>query len=201
MIAAERARLADALAGLPADDWDRPSLCGEWSVREVVAHIIATASMTPPRFFGKLAASGFSFQRMVRREIDALTAQHGDEALVDLLRARVDARTAPPGPTTSWLGETIVHGEDVFRARGGYLDHPVAYVLAVADFYKGSNLLIGAKKRIEGVTLRATDADWWHGSGPVAEGRAIAIVLAMTGRKVALEDLSGEGVGILRSRD
>ena len=150
MIAAERTRLADALAGLPAEDWDRPSLCGEWSVREVVAHVIATASTTPPAFFGKLAGSGFSLQRMVRKEIDRLAAQNGDEALVGLLRARVDARTAPPGPTPSWLGEAIVHGEDVFRALGGYLDHPVAHVLAVANFYQGSNLLIGAKKRIDG---------------------------------------------------
>jgi hypothetical protein len=72
--------------------------------------------------------------------------------------------------------------------------------LAVADFYKNSNLLIGTKNRIAGVTLRATDADWRHGSGPEASGPAIALVLAMTGRKSALDDLSGDGVTTLRER-
>jgi hypothetical protein len=74
-------------------------------------------------------------------------------------------------------------------------------VIAVADFYKNSNLLIGAKNRIDGVTLRATDVEWRHGSGPEVNGPAIALVMAMTGRKAALDDLTGEGVALLRARD
>jgi uncharacterized protein (TIGR03083 family) len=120
--------------------------------------------------------------------------------LVDLYRSLVDARSAPPGPAPSWLGETIVHGEDIFRSLGRYRDHPVDHVIAVADFYKGSNLLIGSKNRIAGITMKATDADWSHGSGPEVSGPAIALLMAMTGRKAALDDLSGEGVAVLRSR-
>jgi hypothetical protein len=73
-------------------------------------------------------------------------------------------------------------------------------VVAVADFYKGSNLLIGAKKRIEGVTLKATDTDWSHGSGPEASGPMLSLVMAMTGRRAALDDLAGPGVDTLRRR-
>jgi hypothetical protein len=40
----------------------------------------------------------------------------------------------------------------------------------VADFYAGSNMLIGAKNRITGLKLRATDAAWSHGDGPEAAG-------------------------------
>jgi hypothetical protein len=93
-----------------------------------------------------------------------------------------------------------VHGEDVVRALGPYRDHPIEHVVAVADFYKNSNLLIGTKNRIAGITLRATDAHWRHGTGPEASGPAIALVLAMTGRKAALDDLSGDGVTTLRER-
>ena len=118
---------------------------------------------------------------------------------MSLYRSRVDARTAPPGPATSWLGETIVHGEDIFRALDGYREHPTGHVTAVAEFYAGSNLLIGAKNRIAGVRLRATDADWGHGTGPEAAGPAIALVMAMTGRKPALDDLT-VGVAVLRDR-
>ena len=200
MIRAERAPLVDALAALPVADWDKPSLCGEWTVREVVAHMIATAGMTPPAFFVALAGSGFRFGAMANKKIRQTIDGRSDKDLVELFRSRIDARTAPPGPTLSWLGETIVHGEDVFRSLGGYRDHPVDHVLAVADFYKNSNLIIGAKKRIDGVTLRATDADWAHGTGPEASGPAIALVLAMTGRRAALDDLTGEGVAVLRGR-
>jgi len=201
MIKAERATLVDALDKLPEADWDKPSLCTGWTVREVVAHMIATATMTPPKFFGKLIGSGFNFQKLTRRDIAAITAGRTDAQLVDLLRSRIDSRTSPPGPAPSWLGETIVHGEDIFRALGGYREHPVEHVVAVADFYKNSNLLIGAKNRISGVTLRATDTDWRHGTGPEVSGPILALVLAMTGRKVALDDLTGAGVDTLRGRD
>jgi uncharacterized protein (TIGR03083 family) len=200
MISAERASLADALAGLPEDAWDRPSLCDGWTVRQVAGHLIATAEMTPPRFFLKMLGSGFNFQSMAAKDIAAVTTGRTASDLVTRYRSRVDARSAPPGPATSWLGETIVHGEDIFRALGTYRDHPTAHLVAVADFYKGSNLLIGAKNRIDGVTLRATDAEWRHGSGPEASGPMVALVLAMTGRKAALDDLTGEGVGVLRGK-
>ena len=70
----------------------------------------------------------------------------------------------------------------------------------MADFYKGSNLLIGSKRRIAGLTLRATDADWITGAGPEVSGPIVSLVMAMTGRKVADDDLTGEGVATLRSR-
>jgi uncharacterized protein (TIGR03083 family) len=200
MIRDERASLADALATLPDSDWDRPSLCPGWRVRDVVGHLISTASLTPPGFLLALATSGFRFGAMTTKNIRTVTANRANNELVDLYRARVDARSAPPGPTASWLGETIVHGEDIFRAVRGYREHPVDHVIAVADFYRTSNLLIGAKNRIAGVRLRMTDAAWQHGDGPEASGPAIAILLTMTGRKAALDDLTGAGVAVLRDR-
>jgi uncharacterized protein (TIGR03083 family) len=137
---------------------------------------------------------------MTRRGIEQIATGATNADLVTALRARVDARAAPPGPAPSWLGETVVHGEDIFRALGSYRDHPVEHVVAVADFYKNSNLLIGAKNRIAGVTLKATDTDWTHGSGPEADGPILALVMAMTGRKAALDDLTGDGVALLRQR-
>jgi uncharacterized protein (TIGR03083 family) len=200
MIKAERATLVDALAALPASDWDRPSLLPRWTVRDVVAHMIATAQMTPPMFFVRLAGSGFRFHAMSDKNIANVKAGRSDQQLVELYRSLIGATSAPPGPSLSWLGETIVHGEDVFRSLGGYRPHPVEDVTAVGDFYAGSNLLIGAKNRVTGLTLRATDTDWSHGTGPEVSGPAIALVMAMCGRKVALDDLSGPGVDALRQR-
>jgi hypothetical protein len=60
--------------------------------------------------------------------------------------------------------------------------------------------VIGAKDRIAGLTLRASDADWSHGAGPTVTGPVIALVMAMTGRKQVLDDLAGDGVAVLRKR-
>lgn len=70
----------------------------------------------------------------------------------------------------------------------------------MADFYKKSNLLIGGKKRVTGLTLRATDIDWATGSGPEVTGPAASLVIGIAGRKAALDDLSGEGLATLRTR-
>jgi hypothetical protein len=48
--------------------------------------------------------------------------------------------------------------------------------------------------------LRATDAEWSSGRGPEVAGRVMAIVMTMTGRTVALDELDGEGVETLRAR-
>lgn len=200
MIRAERAALADALSTLDEDAFAAPSLCPGWTVRDVTGHLIATAELNPPRFFGAIISNGFNFGAMTTKAINQVTEGATGADLVSRYRSRVDSRNAPPGPAPSWLGETIVHGEDIFRALGTYRDHPADHLVAVARFYQGSNLLIGAKRRIEGVTLQATDADYRHGTGPELTGPLVALVMAMTGRTVALDDLSGDGVDVLRGR-
>ena len=65
---------------------------------------------------------------------------------------------------------------------------------------KGSNLIIGFKRRIVGLPLHATDTDWSDDSGPAVSGPILALMLAMTGRKTAASQLSGEGVALLQGR-
>jgi len=108
--------------------------------------------------------------------------------------------TAPPGPVDSWIGEVVVHGADIRRPLGLAYKPPVSTTRQVADFYKNSNLLIGAKSRIVGVRLLASDSDWTHGSGPEVCGPILSLVQAMTGRVIAIYDLSGEGVSTLLAR-
>ncbi len=93
-----------------------------------------------------------------------------------------------------------MHGEDARRPLGIHHAYNPEALRLVADFYKGSNTLIGAKNRIAGVTLKATDQDWTHGSGPLVEGPMLSIVVAMTGRGSHVGDLTGPGIDTLRSR-
>lgn len=195
----ERTTLAAHLAELPATAWGTPSLCQDWSVQDVLGHIVSTAKMTPPRFFAKFAGSGFRFGVMANREIARETAAGPGTTLAEL-RAHAGDSTAPPGPVTSWLGEIIVHGTDIRWPLGIDHDYPVDALIRVAEFYRGSNALIGAKNRIAGVTLTATDTEWTTGTGPEVTGSLHALVMAMTGRRAALSRLSGDGLAVLTPR-
>ena len=198
-IQAERAALADDLEGITDAQWDTPSLCEGWSVRDVVAHMTATTRISPVWFFPKLVSNGFSLKKMQARDITVERGASPKETL-SRFRSRVGSTTHPPGPNDTWLGETIVHAEDVRRPLGLAHSYPPAATVRVADFYKGSNLVIGAKKRVAGLRLRATDTDWVHGDGPEVAGPIVALVMAMAGRKAAIADLTGDGVAELSSR-
>jgi hypothetical protein len=54
--------------------------------------------------------------------------------------------------------------------------------------------------RTDGLRFRATDQDWSHGQGPEITGPSEALALAIGGRRVALDDLAGPGVPVLRGR-
>jgi len=199
VIHAERQALADDLAGLTDEQWNAPSLCAGWTVHDVLGHMVSTARMTPPRFLGHFAGAGFNFDRMVAKDIATETAG-GPAATLAAFREVTSRTTAPPGPVDAMLGELMVHPEDIRRPLGIAHDYPIDAVVRTLDFFKKSNLIIGSKSRVAGVRLRATDADWSYGDGPEAAGPAHALLMAMTGRKAALADLSGDGVAVLSAR-
>lgn len=198
-IHAERKALADDLAGLKDEQWQTPSLCVGWSVHDMLGHMVATAKMSPPRFIGRFVGSGFNFDKMANKDIKAETA-NGPAGTLAELNAHLNDTSAPPGPIDAMLGEALIHTEDIRRPLGIKHEYPLDATVRTLDFFKKSNLLIGAKNRIAGVTLKATDTTWSHGSGPEASGPAHSLLMAMTGRKSALDDLSGPGVDVLRSR-
>jgi len=195
----ERRALLKDLEPLTAEQWSTPSLCEGWTVRDVLGHMVATAKKTPPKFFAGLVGSGFRFNAMAAKDV-ARETEGGPAETLGRFREVLDRTSSPPGPKTTWVGEVVVHGEDIRRPLGIRHTYSSDALTSVADFYKGSNLLIGAKNRIAGLTLQATDADWSTGSGPVVTGPMLSLVMAMVGRKPALDDLSGEGLATLRER-
>jgi uncharacterized protein (TIGR03083 family) len=197
MLAAERSALVEYLPTLSEADWKLSSPCPGWSVRDQVAHIVAGANTTPLTFGPSLAVSGFSFDKLavrgIRQQRDLSSTQ-----LTTALRARVHARTLPG---SAYLGEVFVHGEDVRRAVGAPPgDHPGAHLLAVAEYYKKTGRPVRGKTRIEGLKLTATDVTWTTGSGPEVRGPLVLLIMAMCGRRFAVDDLSGPGTDLLGSR-
>jgi uncharacterized protein (TIGR03083 family) len=195
----ERQALATDLDDISDESWTIPSLCGEWTVRDVLAHMTATGKISGPQFFVKLAASGLSLKKLQTKDISVERGTSPSDTLTRF-KENINSTSGPPGPAETMLGETIVHSEDIRRPLGLTHTYSSEAVVRVADFYKGSNLIIGTKKRIAGLNLQATDLDWQHGSGPTVSGPLLALLLAMTGRKAALDDLSGDGIATLRGR-
>ena len=198
-IAAERGALAEDLANLTPAQWDTPSLCSGWTVRDIVAHLSATASLNPGTFFFNMAKAGFNFDKFANGQIDKHRGPDPAATLSEF-RGLQNSTSAPPGPKTSWLGEVVVHGEDLRRPLGISHPYPPDAVREVIDFYKGSNMLIGSKKRVARLALKATDDKWQHGEGEAVEGPLLSLLLAMTGRAAACDDLVGPGVPTLRNR-
>ena len=195
----ERKALAADLRGRTGEDRTTASLCSQWTVRDVVAHMTATAKISPASFFPRLIGSGFSLTRLQKKDIAANRGSSPSEAL-SLFESVITSEKGPPGPPETNLGETLVHANDIRRALGIPHDYPTDAVTTIADFYKRSNLIIGSKRRVTGVTLKATDVEWSNGSGPEVSGSIMTLVMAMTGRKQVLDELAGDGVAVLRQR-
>jgi uncharacterized protein (TIGR03083 family) len=196
---AERKALAADLEGLGDAGWGTVSLCPEWTVRDVVAHMTATSRLSSAQFFPRLVASGFSLKRLQAKDIATEKGSSPADTLARF-RAQVDSTGRPPGPVDTMLGEVIVHSADVRRPLGIAHDYPPEAAAQAADFYRGSNLIIGGKRRAAGLRWRATDTDWERGDGPAVCGPVLSLLLAIAGRKAVLDDLSGDGVATLRSR-
>jgi uncharacterized protein (TIGR03083 family) len=198
-IHSERAQMAETWDTMSTQQWAAQSWCQGWTVQDTAGHIVAAAEQTPVNFYKEMASAGFRFNVFTDRGARHLAAIGPDE-LVRRLRARTSTTNHPPAPVMAMLGEIVVHGQDIRRPLG--LDHqpPEAALVAIADSWKNSNILIGSKRRIAGLRLEATDAGWSHGDGPEVSGPLIALILAMTGRKAAHTELKGEGVAELARR-
>lgn len=199
-IHSERAELAQTWTELSSEQWAAASWCDGWSVQDTAGHVLAAAEQTPGNFYKELISAGFKFDVFTDRAARRLGAIGPDE-LVRRLRARTSTTNHPPAPVLAMLGEIVVHGQDIRRPLGLEHSSPEAALVAVADSWKNSNLLIGSKRRIAGLRLRATDAQWSHGDGPEVSGPLGSLVMAMTGRKAVHPDLSGDGVAVLAGRD
>jgi uncharacterized protein (TIGR03083 family) len=199
LIHAERAALAADLADLTDEQWATPSLCTGLSVREVLAHLTAAASLNPVQWLAGVIRCRFDFDKQVAMR---LAEQLGTNAAETLERFRrvVTSTTKPPLPIMAMLGESIVHGEDIRRPLGIRRDYPITTVTRVAEYYQGSDQVVLAKGRIRGLRLVASDGPFTAGSGALVSGTTLALTMPMTGRTTYCDELEGDGVATLRER-
>jgi len=199
LVHAERAALAADLGHLAGARWATPSLCDGLTVRQVLAHMTAGASLNPVRWMAGVIRCRFDFDRQVAVRLAEQMGADGAETLARFRRV-VTSTTKPPVPVLAMLGETVVHGADIRRPLGIAHDRPVPTLTAVADYYQRSDLPVLSRKRVDGLRLAATDGPFAAGAGPLVSGTTLALVMAMAGRVSYYDELDGDGVPVLRER-
>jgi uncharacterized protein (TIGR03083 family) len=200
LVHAERAALAADLADLTDEQWATPSLCGGLTVREVLAHMIAGASLNPVRWLAGVVRCRFDFDKQVAMR---LAEQLGatPAATIDRFRSVLTSTTKPPVPTLAMLGETVVHAQDIRLPLGIRHDYPIETLTRLAGYYQGSDLPVLTRTRIRGLRLVATDGPFDTGSGPLVSGTTLALIMAMAGRRAYCDELQGDGAATLRERN
>jgi uncharacterized protein (TIGR03083 family) len=178
-------RLADLLDSMPADAWDRPSLCELWRVREVVAHVTMPARYDEAAFMAELKADNYDFGQLSNRIAARDGALATDQLLADLRNERLHQWQPPGGGAAGALNHAVVHGLDVTVPLGAQrccTDDAIRAVLGGLTV-GGTHEHFGTD--ISGRTFVATELDWRYGSGPEVRGTAADIALQMCGRQVA----------------
>ena len=194
LVAAERRAFADVLESLTPAQWATPSLCGDWRVKDVAAHLLVGPTASMREFLLAMATSRFDFDRANRR-LTAKRADRSTDELVALLRTHADSRFTPPGQ--DWhapLMDLFIHRLDCLVPLGIPVDRPVEPWAEILDHLvePGSQRIFG-RRGPPAATLVATDLGWSHGSGPEVAGPAEACGLVLAGRAAGLTQLSGPG--------
>lgn len=202
LVARERLRAAGMFEALDDAQWSAPSLCGDWTVRDLAGHLVVPFSVGLPGLaVGMLKARG-SFDLFNSRAARELARRPVPE-LVETLRRNARSRFTPPGhPPTAPLTDIAVHTRDAARPLGLDVVAPPEVWRHVLGFLvtPRAHPAFVRRGRLDGLRLRATDQDWAHGDGAEVAGPSEALALAMLGRTVALGDLTGDGVAVLRGR-
>jgi len=194
----ERIEFADFLAGLTPEQWDAPTLCTGWGVRDVAAHVVSFEGMTPRELTTRFLKGRLQMNRINGLGVGDL-ADRSPEQLIALLRDNAEPRGMGAGfGGRVALTDNMIHQQDIRRPLGLARNIPVERLCAALDFVRYSPTIRGAW-RVRGVRLVATDVDWSHGKGPEVRGPGEALLMVMAGRPDALRDLDGPGLAALSS--
>ena len=202
MIAAQRREAADLLDGLSEAQVAHPSLCSGWTVKDVAVHLTIPLHVGLGRFAVALLGARGNFDRAMTK----LVAKESGRSKVDVareLRDQAEHPFTPPGGygPTAPLVDLLVHTQDICRPLG------LARRL-IPDRTQAALVGLGSKKfdkvlkreRFTGLRFEATDLDFTSGAGQTVIGPGEALLLTLLDRPIALDDLSGDGVALLRTR-
>jgi uncharacterized protein (TIGR03083 family) len=195
----ERAALAEDLSGLSAEQWRHGTLCGRWDVEEVVAHLTAAASLNRWKWLRSMLGARLRPDVHNQRRLVEHRGSTPAETL-DRFRAVIESTIAPSGHIPAYLGEVVVHAQDIRHPLGLVRTPSVDALTPVAAFFARRDFTVASRTHIADLHLQADDGPFIAGNGSLVTGSTLALVMSMAGRAPYLDELSGPGVRLLRSR-
>lgn len=184
----ERARLLGLLASLDDAEWDRPSLCAGWRVRDVAAHAISSSDYsTPTMLIGVVRARG-DFNRLIDRLAREQGARPVDEIMARYERQARSRRRPPGTKPQDPLVDVLVHSQDIAIPLGRDHPMPIEPARAAAAFVWNRGFPYDAQRNHAGTRFVATDVDFTAGQGDPVEAPIADILLRMTGRQPVWTD-------------
>ena len=180
---AERERLAALFRDLSPEQWETPSLCDGWRVREVVAHITMPFRTKPLGVLAGSIRAGFSLSKYADRDARSTAREMSGAELADLLRRNIGNPWQPPGGGGAGaLSHDVIHGLDATEPLG--LPAPSADRIALVLASTGLRQLKFFGVDLRGQRLTATDADLSLGDGATVVPMTVKdILLVVTGRR------------------
>jgi uncharacterized protein (TIGR03083 family) len=196
---AERTALAEELSDLSAEQWRHGTLCGQWDVEDVVAHLTAAASLDRWQWVRSMLGARFRADVHNQRRMVEHRGSTPAETL-EQFRAVIASTTAPSGHTAAYLGEVVVHAQDIRQPLGLPRSPGVDALTAVAEFFARRNFTVTSRTTVAGLQLRANDGPFATSTGLLVSGSTLALVMSMAGRTPYVDQLDGPGVPTLRAR-
>ena len=202
VITDQRLGLARLLEGLSDDEWEQPSLCAGWRVRDVAAHVSLVAlPPSPGTLLVDLIRAYGSFHQL-NTNASLRRAERAPEQLSADLRDHAGSRNVPiVSDQRNVLFDILVHAQDIAIPLGVDLPMPVDAAAAGATRVWSMGWPFWARRRLGGLRLIATDTDWSAGAGAELRGPIRMLLLLLTGRTTtALPHLSGPGANMISER-
>ena len=186
-VADERAELSALLADTDTEAWNRPSACGDWTVKDVVAHLVVMAEAgNRYKFIARSALIDPRFHKSIDKAARRLSAVAPPRELAARLGIARNGRFLLPFfPAVAALGEVLVHRSDVSVALGLPSHTPDERVRAVLETQSKLWFVFGVSRSIRKYRFVATDAEWSVGpaEGPVIVATGEQLLQVATGRR------------------
>ncbi|BCY11593.1 maleylpyruvate isomerase family mycothiol-dependent enzyme [Actinoplanes sp. L3-i22] len=197
-----RRAILEFLSGLSPDEWDTPSLCAGWTVRDVAAHLTMPLLTVPQLALLALRYPGRT-NRLIRDGSIALARRHDPGQLVHRLGLLVGRHRPFPGLTCrESLIDAVGHTFDMAIPLGRELPIPAAEVAEAAgrvvSYHGRGNAKVFRSLPWATFQLTATDHPWCTGDGEPVTGTMTDLFLLLTGRTVRIAHLDGPGADTLR---
>ena len=188
----EREGFASFLDGLTSQQWNSPTLCELWTVREVAIHTVSYDELSTAGLVGRFLKGRLNTDR-----INAIGVADYSDRSPEQITVLIRSYAQPHGLTGGFGGKIaltdgMVHQQDIRRSIGLPRTIDPERLRTALNFARFAPTIRGAW-RARGVRLVASDLDWSHGRGPEVRGPGEALLMAMAGRRAALDDVDGPG--------